>query len=88
MLLAKIVDTKTGRKELLMKRHAWHMCPYVLGYKTACAYWETRLDLFMFACDVSGIDCNTAEWVDGSTGEVLTFWDLCDEESELFEMEA
>lgn len=88
MLIAKIIDTKTGREELLMQRHQWYTCPYVLGYKPACAYYESRLELFMFACDVSDIDCNAAEWVDGSTGEILTFWDLCDEESEIFEMEA
>lgn len=86
-MIAKIIDTKTGREEIIA-RHAWYLCPHVVGYKTACAYWETRLDLFVFACDVSGLEYEYAEWVDGSTGEVLTFWDLCDEESELFEMEA
>lgn len=89
MLLAKIVDTANGREELLMQRHAWHMCPYVLGYKPVCGYWETRCELFMFACETAGMNCETAEWIDGATGEVLTFWDLSDEEIELFEdMEA
>ena len=86
MLLAKIIDTDTGREELLMRHHPWYTCPYVLGYKTACAYWESRFELLCFACGVSGIDPERAEWVDGETGEVLSYWDLSDEECDLFEM--
>ena len=86
MLLATIRDTETGRKEFLMKRHAWYMCPYVLGYKTVCGYYESRFDLFAFACDVAGMDYETAEWIDAATGEVLDYYALSDEESELFEM--
>ena len=86
-MIARIINTKTGQEETLT-RHAWYLCPHVVGYKTVCGYWESRLDLFSFACEVVGFDYESCEWIDGETGEILTFWDLVDEYEELEAMEA
>ncbi len=85
-MIARIIDKETGHEETLT-RNAWYLCPYVIGYKTVCGYWESRCELFLFACNVAGLNWETSEWIDGATGEVLDFWALNDEELELMEAE-
>lgn len=48
-----------------------------------CGYWESTLELFEWACSVYGIDPQTAEWIDGTTGEVFDYDEL---EREYFDM--
>lgn len=57
--------------------------PASLQYSSAlCGYWETRFDLFTWACDAAGFDPEESEFMDPITGEILTYWDLLDEDYE------
>lgn len=47
---------------------------------TMCTYWESRFELFWWGCEIAGFDPYEAEWVDGYTGEVLSYYDLAEEE--------
>ncbi len=49
------------------------------GSKTKLAYWESRFELFEWACIECGFNPETSGWVDGITGEVQGYWELFDE---------
>ena len=77
----------TGETRTLY-RHSGASSPVCIDFeKTVCAYWENRLDLFTFACDVLHWDYENVTWADASTLECFNYWDLCDDilEEELLE---
>ena len=44
-----------------------------------CGYWETRFELFLWACGMSGFNPVETTFEDGSTGELLDYFELLDE---------
>lgn len=86
MLLATIQDA-TGRKRHITKCKG-ASAPATIDFSPRmCGYWESRLELFMWACEVARVDPYTAQWVDGFTGETLDYYDLEDEYHEVEEAE-
>ena len=66
-----------------MYRHG-NMAPMcITGYKNVCGYWESRLELFLWACEALNMDPYRAEWIVPDTLEVLSYEDL---EAEYFDM--
>lgn len=80
MLVATITD---GKRTEHMHRHG-HIAPMCLtGYKNVCGYWESRFELFLWACEALGMDPYRAEWIVPETLEVLSYEDL---EAEYYDM--
>lgn len=68
-------------------RHQGATAPaLVSGSPRACAYWESRFELFIWACEALGLDPCEAVFIDAFTGEVLDYWAL--EEELLEELDA
>lgn len=84
MLLATIQNTANNRKWQITKCNGATAPACVTGCKTVCGYWETRFELFDWACALIGVNPLNCEWVDGFTGEVLDYDDLL---SELIDIE-
>ena len=51
----------------------------VTGSHRACAYWESRFELFVWACEAIEINPCDVVFVDAFTGEILDYWALEDE---------
>lgn len=83
MLLATIQDA-TGRKRRITKCTGATAPACIDSSPRMCGYWESRLELFLWACDVAHMNPYSAEWIDGFTGEVLAYDEL---ETEFYEAE-
>ena len=83
--IAIIRDTKTGENFHLV-RYTRNGMPYLLEYPAIrCGYYESRLDLFVFACERARIDYLSALWIDGASLEILDYHELCDEYADMCE---
>ena len=72
----------TGETRRIYK-HKGALAPTCVEFSNrVCAYWETREELFTWACQVSGFDPEKTEFIDGFSGELLTHEDLIDEACE------
>ena len=84
--VATVRNIETGETHTLSRYN--NGMPYTDINRVVCGYWENRLDLFAFVCEQAQWNCEQCEWIDGATLEILNYWDLCDEETALYEMEA
>ena len=79
MILATITNTTTG-DSLSITRSPGATAPACLQFSDAmCGYWESRIELHEWACEVAGWDPTETLFTDGYTGEVLTYCELLDE---------
>lgn len=83
MLLATIQDA-TGRKRRITKCTGATAPACIEKSPRMCGFWESRLELFLWACDVANMDPYSTEWLDGFTGEVMDYEKL---EAEYLEYE-
>ena len=84
-----------GNKTGTLYRHKGATAPMLVAvegekydYRTeeeCLGYWETRYDLFEWACHMMRVDREAAEYEDAFTGELLDMWQLQDEACELEE---
>lgn len=85
MLLATIKNTSNGRIWQITKCKGATAPACITGAPNMCGYWETRSELFEWACNVIGVNPDICEWVDGFTCEVLDRYELQDEHFDLME---
>lgn len=83
MLLATIQDA-TGRKRRITKCTGATAPACIEKSPRMCGFWESRLELFLWACDVANMDPHSTEWLDGFTGELMDYEEL---EAEYLEYE-
>lgn len=83
MLLATIQDA-TGRKRRITKCTGATAPACIEQSPRMCGFWESRLELFLWACDVANMDPYSTEWLDGCTGELMDYEEL---EAEYLEYE-
>ena len=83
MLLATIRDA-TGRKRRITKCTGATAPACIEQSPRMCGFWESRLELFLWACDVANMDPYSTEWLDGFTGELMDYEEL---EAEYLEYE-
>ena len=81
--LATIRETSTGETWRIYRHHGGSAPACISGSNTVCGYWESRFELFDWACDEIEADPFTCEWIDGFTGEILDYDDL---ETEFFDL--
>ena len=80
MLLFTVHNTETAENIKVYRNSGATAPACIIGHETVCAYWETRRELFEWACDTVGItDYHDAELIDGATGEVFTYDELVEE---------
>ena len=75
MLLATIQDA-TGRKRQITKCNGGTAPACIDFSPRMCGYWESRLELFLWACDAANMNPYSAEWLDGITGELMDYEEL------------
>ena len=85
-LYATMHNTRTHEEALVWRENGATAPLYIFGKRPWLGYWETRLDIFGWACEALGWTALETAYLDGFTGEVLTFDDLLDEEYERLEM--
>lgn len=56
---------------------------YVEGSDRILGYWETELEIFMWACEAIGEDPYKCEWL-RPTGEVVNLYDISEEEALIY----
>lgn len=75
MLLATIQDA-TGRKRRITKCIGATAPACIEQSPRMCGYWESRLELFLWACGAANMNPHNAEWLDGFTGELMDYEEL------------
>ena len=75
MLLATVQDA-TGRKREITRCKGATAPACISSSPLMCGYWESRLELFLWACDVAHMNPYGTQWLDGFTGELLTHDEL------------
>lgn len=79
MIIATIENTFTNETRHIEKSPG-ATAPACLQFSNAmCGYWESRLELFEWACKAAGWYLAETLFTDGYTGEVLTYCGLLDE---------
>ena len=83
MLLATITNTST-LDELLITKSPGASAPACLSFSDqVCAYWESRFELFIWACETAGWNPENVLFHDAFTQELLDYYQLLDEDYEL-----
>lgn len=80
--IARVIDTDTGDGVILYRSNGATAPICMSGTDQCLGYWESRFEIFTWACDVCGFDPYRAEWCDQRTLEILTYDDL---EQELYD---
>lgn len=83
MLLATIRNAANGREWRITKSPGATAPACITGAPNMCGYWETRAELFDWACYVIGVNPDNCEWIDACTGEILSNEELLEEEYEI-----